>query len=100
MRTTAIGLVMLNDERKHVYEKNNPENMTVLKQWAEIISTNIKNLDGSSPEVVCGSEIITSILGSMAAACECELDGNIPIKPTDIMSKIDMVENLAEYNGN
>ena len=61
MRTTAIGLVMLNDERKHVYEKNNPENMTVLKQWAEIISANINNLDGSSPEVVCGSEIITSI---------------------------------------
>ena len=61
MRTTAIGLVMLNDERRHVYEKNNPENIVVLKQWAEIISTNIKNLDGSSPEVVCGSEIITSI---------------------------------------
>jgi len=46
-----------------------------------------------------GSEVIASILGSMAAACECELDGNIPIKPSDVMSKIDMAERLAEYNG-
>jgi rfaE bifunctional protein kinase chain/domain len=46
-----------------------------------------------------GSEVIASILGSMAAAHECELDGNIPIKPSDVMSKIDMAERLAEYNG-
>lgn len=46
-----------------------------------------------------GSEVIASILGSMAAACECEFDGNIPIKPGDVMSKIDMAERLAEYNG-
>ena len=46
-----------------------------------------------------GSEVIASILGSMAAACECELDGNIPIKPGDVMTKIDMAEKLAEYNG-
>lgn len=46
-----------------------------------------------------GSAVIASILGSMAAACECELDGNILIKPIDVMSKIDMAEKLAEYNG-
>ena len=46
-----------------------------------------------------GSEVIASILGSMAAACECELDGNIPIKPTDVLLKIDMAEKLVEYNG-
>jgi len=46
-----------------------------------------------------GSAVIASIFGSMAAACECELDGNIPIKPKDILSKIDMAEKLAEYNG-
>ena len=34
MRSTPIGLAMLNDERPHVYEKNNPENMAVLKSWA------------------------------------------------------------------
>lgn len=46
-----------------------------------------------------GSAVIASILGSMAAACECELNGNIPIKPSDVMSKMDMAERLAEYNG-
>jgi rfaE bifunctional protein kinase chain/domain len=45
------------------------------------------------------TEVIAGILGSMAAACECELDGNIPIKPADVMSKIDMAEKLAKYNG-
>lgn len=46
-----------------------------------------------------GSEVIAGILGSMAAGCECELDGNIPIKPSDVMSKVDMTERLAKYDG-
>jgi len=60
MRTTAIGLAMLNDEREHVYTQNNEENMRVVQKWAEIIRKNIVNVDGSAPEVVCGSEIIVS----------------------------------------
>ena len=44
------------------------------------------------------SETIATILGSMAAACECEADGNIPISPQDVLSKIDMVEKYAGYN--
>ena len=39
---------------------------------------------------------ISSILGSIAAACECEKDGNIPITPNDLLRKIDKLEN--EYN--
>jgi len=61
MRTTPIGIVMLNDERKHVYTQNNPENMRVVRRWAEVIKERTKNLDGSLPEVICGSEIITSV---------------------------------------
>lgn len=45
-----------------------------------------------------GSEVIATILGSMAAACECELDGNIPIKPEDVLAKIDAVEKMSSYN--
>ncbi|MGQ9630571.1 MAG: L-fucose/L-arabinose isomerase family protein [bacterium] len=60
MRTTPIGIAMLNDEREHVYTKNNPENMAVVRQWADLIRKNVKNLDGSAPEVVVGSEIIVS----------------------------------------
>ena len=34
------------------------------------------------------------ILGSFAAAVECEKEGNIPVKPEDVLEKI----NLAERN--
>ena len=37
---------------------------------------------------------IAMILGSFAAAVECEKDGNIPVKPGDVLEKI----NLAERN--
>jgi rfaE bifunctional protein kinase chain/domain len=43
------------------------------------------------------NEAIASILGSMAAACECEFDGNIPIKPSDVLARIDNVANAANY---
>ena len=32
---------------------------------------------------------IATILGSMAAACECEHDGNIPVTPANVLRKID-----------
>lgn len=44
-----------------------------------------------------GNEVIASILGSMAAACECEIDGNVPIKPSDVLARIDHVEKSAGY---
>jgi len=37
MRTTPIGIAMLNDEREHVYTQNNPENMAVVNAWADFI---------------------------------------------------------------
>jgi rfaE bifunctional protein kinase chain/domain len=46
-----------------------------------------------------GSEVVASILGAMAAACECELDGNIPVKPGDVLVRIDSIERLATYSG-
>ena len=61
MRTSPIGLVMLNDERKHVYTKNNQANMNVVKRWAKIVKEGMHNIDGSAPEVVIGSKIITSV---------------------------------------
>lgn len=44
-----------------------------------------------------GSLVAASILGSIAAACECEFDGNIPIKPEDILAKIDAIEQKSGY---
>lgn len=38
-----------------------------------------------------------SILGSMAAACECEVDGNIPVTKDDVVKKIHQAIQHAEY---
>ena len=61
MRTTPIGIVMLNDERKRIHTKNNPENMRVVRKWTEVIKKRVKNLDDSLPQIICGSEIITNV---------------------------------------
>ena len=44
-----------------------------------------------------GSLVTAGILGSMAAACECEHDGNIPIRPENLLAKIDAVEKMTDY---
>ena len=44
------------------------------------------------------SELIATIIGVMAASCECELDGNIPIKVDDVHQKIDSVERAAKFD--
>ena len=59
MRSTPIGIAMLNDERPHVFQQNNPANMKVVKQWADIIRREVRNADGSAPEVVVADQIIT-----------------------------------------
>jgi rfaE bifunctional protein kinase chain/domain len=43
------------------------------------------------------SEVIATILGSFAAACECEFEGNIPITPDDVRGKIDTMERQANF---
>ncbi len=45
-----------------------------------------------------GSEAVATILGSIAAACECERDGNIPITPDHVRAKVDAVERQANYS--
>lgn len=43
------------------------------------------------------SPAIASIVGAMAAACECEVDGNIPIAKEDVMKKIQRVVAHSQY---
>jgi len=61
MKNTPIGIVMFNDEREHVWKVNNRECVEVVEEWAEIIRKGVKSIDGTSPKVVTGSEIITSV---------------------------------------
>ena len=51
-------------------------------------------------KLATGSDAIATILGSLAAACECEVDGNIPISPKDVRNKIDAIERHSSYNEN
>jgi len=49
-------------------------------------------------KLATGSDAVATILGSIAAACECELDGNVPVTPVNVMGKIDDIERAATYN--
>lgn len=77
MRTTPIGIVMIVDEREHVHRQYYAECMEVLHKWADVIKKGVKNIDGSSPEVVVGSELITSVrtaqkMGEEIARANCK----------------------------
>jgi L-fucose/D-arabinose isomerase len=61
MRSTAIGLVMLNDERPHVHRQNEAQTMAVLHRWADVLRPWLRNRDGTSPEIVVGAETIKSV---------------------------------------
>ena len=43
-------------------------------------------------------EFTAAIIGTMAAACECEKDGNIPINIEDVHHKLDAVERKAKFD--
>ena len=43
------------------------------------------------------SNVMASILGSIAAAVACEREGNIPVSPEEVLSKINSVEQLSRY---
>jgi len=44
-----------------------------------------------------GSTVIASILGSLAAAVACEHDGNNPVSPDALLSKLDAVEKRSRF---
>jgi rfaE bifunctional protein kinase chain/domain len=47
--------------------------------------------------VATRNPVIATILGSIAAAVECEHDGNIPVEPDRVRRKIDALQKLAEF---
>lgn len=61
MPNTAIGVVVVNDGRQHVIEQNGVENMRVARQWADIMRQGARNVDGTKPEIVVGSETVKSV---------------------------------------
>ncbi len=49
-------------------------------------------------KLVHDSDVVATILGNIAAACEVEQDGNIPIKPDNVLAKINEAERQAFYD--
>jgi rfaE bifunctional protein kinase chain/domain/rfaE bifunctional protein nucleotidyltransferase chain/domain len=45
-----------------------------------------------------GNAVISSVLGSFAAATECEHEGNIPVTTSDVEKKLEFFERLANYH--
>jgi len=61
MRKTAIGLVMLTDERPFAHAQTDELNTEVINTWADIIRNNSGNVDGSQYEVVVGKHIVHDV---------------------------------------
>jgi len=47
--------------------------------------------------VATGNEVIASVIGSIAAAVECEHDGNIPVQPVQVTEALDRIEKRAVF---
>jgi rfaE bifunctional protein kinase chain/domain len=47
--------------------------------------------------VATKNEVIASILGNVAAGVECEHEGNWPVTPESVISKIDAIEKQVKY---
>jgi sugar/nucleoside kinase (ribokinase family) len=43
------------------------------------------------------NETQATILGTIAAACGCEMDGNVPITPDQVHARLDKVERQMNY---
>ena len=43
------------------------------------------------------SAVVASVLGSLAAAVECEHEGNVPVRPKDVIDKLERFERLVNY---
>jgi rfaE bifunctional protein kinase chain/domain/rfaE bifunctional protein nucleotidyltransferase chain/domain len=43
------------------------------------------------------NSVVASVLGSLAAAVECEHEGNVPVRPKDVIDKLDRFERFVKY---
>jgi L-fucose/D-arabinose isomerase len=67
VRSTPIGLVLLDDERPHVHPLTEELNLDVLRRWAGVLRELAAARDGSAPEVVAAEPTVTSIRGAREA---------------------------------
>ncbi len=84
---------------------NDPEsisNFFVLDSFADHVVDAVGSGDAllayaTMSMLVSDNIAIATILGSFAAACECEIDGNLPVTPDEVRKKIDVMERLVKF---
>ena len=48
-------------------------------------------------QIATKSEVVASILGSMASAVACEREGNVPVSPEDVLRKLEAAEKRTKH---
>ena len=101
----AVLILKLGDRGCMTYKRSNPED---LGGWFQLDAFTTSAVDpvGAGDALlayaalalrVTGSPEQAAILGSIAAACECEVDGNVPITTKAVADRIDMIERAANF---
>ncbi len=86
----------------HSSEHESPDSFFVVESFVEKLVDAVGAGDAllayaTLAMVATKSEIIATILGCIAAACLCEMDGNVPITPDLVIEKVDYAERQARY---
>ena len=95
-------------ERGMITYRSNPGNMRDVRAFFVVDSFTDRVVDavGSGDALLAyatlamvstKNPVIASVLGAMAAAVECEHDGNIPVQSNDVRAKIDHIQKMINY---
>ena len=105
--TNSANVILKLGERGVFTLQKNPENSPTSNYFSiDSFALNVVDPVGAGDALlayatlsmlVMGSPLVSTILGSIAAACECERDGNIPISVSDVATKIDAIEKRANF---
>jgi sugar/nucleoside kinase (ribokinase family) len=82
--------------------KDNPRSFFTLDSFAERVVDPVGAGDALLAYAALGllatkSEEISAILGGIAAAIECEKEGNVPVSIENIVDRIERMEKWSEY---
>jgi rfaE bifunctional protein nucleotidyltransferase chain/domain len=102
----GVLILKLGDRGCMTYKHANPEH---LGGWFQLDAFTTSSVDpvGAGDALlayaalalkVTGSAEQAAILGSIAAACECEVDGNVPISSETVMSRLAVIERAANFD--
>ena len=90
------GVVSVFSDKKNVYPFSTP---SFVKNPKDAVGAGDALLSAATLSLLSTkSLVIASILGSIAAACECEFDGNVVIKKSQILDKITYIKQSSDYS--